>query len=184
MSIDLNVYAKGNVLVRELLSHECNSPDLPEEMRWEIIFLRVEDGSADSEQMGKLKDDQQVAGWPVNSKTAPEVRLAFARKDKQSLARLYQAGAYGQVDLFALTKESDEWDADDPDYLEGIPEEHQAAVKQASCRYSLETHASRNNLSLEFQQFLWRMIGVLTYGLLEDPQEGEYENCAESEAGK
>jgi hypothetical protein len=183
MSIELNVHANREVLTRELLSRECNSPDLREEMRWEIVFLRVEDGSADFDQNGKLKDDQKVAGWPISSKTAAEVRDAFARKDKQALARLYQAEAYGQVDLFLFIKESDEWDGDDPDYLEGIPEEHLLAVKQATCRYSLETHASRNDVSLGFQQFLWRMIGVLTYGLLEDPQEGEYVNCAEDATG-
>jgi hypothetical protein len=178
----LNVYAKQEVLTREVLARECNSPDLPEEMRWEVVFLPSEHESPNPDPKAKLTEDQQVAGWSVTSTQAGEIRSAFLRNDRQTLGRLYQAGVYGQVDLFLATSGSDEWDVNDPDCLEGIPKEYQAVMGRATCRYSLETHASRNNISLDLQQFLWRMIGALTYGLLEDPQEGEYEDCAEDES--
>jgi len=182
MSIDLNVYAKREVLTREMLARECNSPDLPEEMRWEVVFLPSGPESPNPDLKGELTEDQQVAGWPITSKQAGEIRSAFLRNDRQTLDRLYEGGVYGQVDVFLATSGSDEWNVNDPDYLEGIPKEYQAVMGRATCRYSLETHARRNNLSLDLQQFLWRMIGALTYGLLEDPQEGGYEDRAEDES--
>ena len=181
MSIALNVYAKGALLTRELLAQECQSPDLPEPLRWQIVFLNVHD-LLPADQNGPLLDDQSVAGWPATSEHAPEIRAALANSDKPALQRLFEAEAFGTTDLFLTRRDSDEWgEISDPEYLEAIPEEHHASISDATCRYSLETHASRNETSLEFQQHLWHMIGVLTYGLLEDPQEGEFEDCSGDE---
>lgn len=176
MSITLNVYARGPLMSRELLMKESRNPGLPKEFRWELRFVR-DDDSGKLDATGALGESQYVAGWRTDAKQGRELIRACEKHDQKVLNSLYKANAYGMIDLFVFTPESDEWSAlSEPDFLESIPEEYRAIMKGATVWYMLETSATRNELSLELQEQLWRMLGVLTGGVLEDPQEGIFES--------
>lgn len=180
MSIELNIYSFRPVLSRETLARECRSPDLPKDMRWEIFFIRPAEDQADPDQIGPLTGDQRIVGWNDLLKDVGQLRAAIVGNDKKILDQMYESEAYASVDLSVLTPDSAEWTSlAEPDALEGIPEKFQDTIRKSSSFYILRTHACRNDQSLELQQHLWRMIGVLTGGIIEDPQEGEVVDCAE-----
>jgi hypothetical protein len=56
----------------------------------------------------------------------------------------------------------------------GIARGYLQRVQTARTRYTMRTNASRNDLSAELQTQLWLLVGVLTDGLCEDPEEGQF----------
>lgn len=178
MSIGLNIYGKRR-LTREELAEAMATVELPEELRWELRFVR--DWDALQFDSGGAMQSQIVVGWHPQAKSAGEVRKAIERKDAAALKRLFREEAYGLAHLSVTDPADDDWAAlTDPEFLESVPAEHREAVKQATTWYEIETFASRNETSWELQEQLWRMIGVLTDGVMEDPQEGEFEAAAEA----
>ena len=69
-----------------------------------------------------------------------------------------------------MTKDDDQWSATIEHLIADSPARFRDDVSKVERRYSLETSATRNDLSLTFQCELWRVIGVLANGVMEDPQ--------------
>ena len=83
------------------------------------------------------------------------------------------------VQIAVTTSDSEEWSDIIDEMVDTVEDpEFRDFLEAATVLYVLETSATRNALSLEFQEALWRMLGVLTYGLIYDPQEGRAELCS------
>ncbi len=175
MSITLNVYGKRLLKREELAS---GMAELPEP--WELRFIRDWDTLAFDK--GGPMGSQMISGWHRDSGRAKEARQAFDKKDRGKLRQLFEANVYGSVHLYLTDAAAEDWPAQsDPEFLESVPKEHRAAVKASTHWYSLETYASRNDRGFELQEQMWVLLGILTDGVLEDPQEGEWEAAAGEE---
>ena len=156
MSISLYVYSPDPPLDHGFLVHACRDPRLSEDLHWDLVF-----------------DGQTVFGWRPGSPHADRARAAVAAHDRKALEDLTTQEVLASLGLVVTTRTDRAWPVD-AESIEATPAELRAAVANAQTHYSLETGARRNDLSLVFQEQLWRVIGVLSNGLMEDPQAGEY----------
>jgi hypothetical protein len=122
-----------------------------------------------------------VIGWQSDAADRRALRAALGARDRDRLNAFYRENALAVVELFAESPF-----APDPEELAelkvvGLREDHLERVRKARVRYTVRTNASRNDLSAELQKQLWVVVGVLTDGLCEDPQEGEFIDASEEE---
>jgi hypothetical protein len=173
MSIELHVYSQEPVLHRERLATECLWPELPVKLQWEVRFLS-ETGALHT--AGPLAEGL-VLGWHPGSPHGLQIEEALARKHESRLDKLSSKNMVGSLYLSVIKPDDqEEWE----DIIDSVKEDvedsiHRKYLRNVRTFYSLETSATRNDLSLEFQEQLWRMIGVLTHGLMYDPQEGKFD---------
>ena len=173
MSIELHVYAAGPVLTREKVAAECLWPELPPEMQWQVRFV----GDAlDALPDGAITSGP-VIGWRPDSPHGSTIEDILRRRDQKQLDALFAEEEVAAAYLYVVTAaDNDDWNDVIESVREDVQEErHKAFLRDVKVFYSVETSATRNDLSLEFQEELWRMLGVLAGGLMYDPQEGEFE---------
>ena len=182
MSIELIVFTDRPRLDRQTLKAEWQSPELPETLRWEIAFLPEPDLTPAPDE-GPLTGGV-VLGWHAESPHAPAIVKALAPFDKAAIDRLSAQNAIASAYLTVTEDDQEEW----PDFVADVGDalddpRHLHFLKKAKRCYTIETSATRNDLSVDFQTQLWRMIEVLTYGLSYDPQEGEVDMATEDGDG-
>ena len=127
---------------------------------------------------GKHIRSCDVLAWDEALELAGEVDEAIRNRDQAALDRLYQQDFIGSVAI----------DHDMPFVAdeEMLNELRTGAVErsiveriaQANQFYSVRTSAGRNDFSLQLQDVVGNLLGIALYGVLEDPQEGTYENFA------
>lgn len=109
--------------------------------------------------------------------------MGLASRDMRRLDELSAENKVASVSLSVSTPAAgDEW----RDLIDSVKEEIEdpgvkAYLRRVAVVYSLDTAATRNDLSLKLQEELWRMLGVLSHGLMVDPQEEEIELFHEGE---
>lgn len=125
-----------------------------------------------------------VVGWESDTDTRPALRAALAARDRGQLDAFYRANALAIVELNAEhpytpdPEEVAEWQR------LGVARGYLQRVRKARTRYTMRTNASRNDLSAELQIQLWLLVGVLTDGLCEDPEQGQFiDPTEETDAG-
>ena len=168
MSIELNVYSNEPVLDRDRVIEESLFEELPAELKWEVRFPDVPSGPLSS---------GMVVGWRPESPNGAKILAALDSQNERALDDLSGENQVASVYLSVVTAaDEEEWD----DIIESASEtvtdrKHRKYLESAEVFYSVETSARRNGLSIKFQEQLWRLIGVLSHGLMEDPQEEEFE---------
>ena len=170
MSIVLYVYAPDAPLEREVIAR--TAAKLEETARWEIAF--VPEAGGPLERTGVVRT-QTVIGWHPGSRAGPDVLAAFERGDAAAQSALYSQEAFASASLSVRTRGSPDWDdAELAETAAAAPEPFRAENLGANTLYAIETHARRNKASVAFQQLLWSVIGVMSNGIMDDPQEGEF----------
>jgi hypothetical protein len=146
------------------------------DVHWDLALVKDIDSLAPAELPGTCT----VLGWERTEAKQPAVRRALVARDKAQLDALYRQEALALVDLRAESPFTP--DSEELSELErhGIDSGHLQRLREARTRYTLTTNASRNDLSEELQTHLWILLGVLTDGLCEDPQEGRFVDAAEA----
>lgn len=170
MSIDLYVYTSADVLLRpdDLIA---NAVDI----EWDVDLIKDFESLAPAEFPGLCT----ILGWDRAGAEQPAVRGALAARDQAQLDAFYRQELWALVDLSVESPFAP--DLEELKELEehGIDPRHMQQLREARTRYTLTTNASRNDLSEELQTHLWVLIGVLTDGLCEDPQEGRFITAAD-----
>ena len=118
-----------------------------------------------------------VLGWEDDDEVTAAVERAISRRDAKILDTLFadELVASTAIDL-------DMPFVPDPEMLAelaeaGVDEEVRRRIAAARLFYSVRTSASRNDLSLQLQDIVANLLAVAIYGVFEDPQAGEFENC-------
>ena len=116
--------------------------------------------------------------WEDDRDVADDVKRAIAARDQAALDKLYEDDLVASV----FVDFESPFDAD-PEMLEELEEEGVDAtivdrIASANLSYSVRTSAGRNDFSLRVQTAIAHLLAVALYGVLEDPQEGTYENMS------
>jgi hypothetical protein len=116
--------------------------------------------------------------WDDDDDVAATVRRAVAARDEGALDKLYQETSVGSV----FVDLEFPFDAD-PEMLEEARagEVDTAIVNRIAASnlcYAVRTPAGRNDFSLEVQTAVANLLAVALYGVLEDPQEGIFEDLS------
>ena len=176
MSISLLVYSPEPPVDRSSIANMSTSAQLPEELRWEVTFVRDRELLADD---GPITDGQ-VFGWRPGAGSS--VRAALEKDDRARLDQLYVQEAFAVVQVYVRTRDTKEWgDVVDEETIQATPPRYQDQVKAARTHYSLETSAGRNDATFEFQRQLWSVVAAISNGLAEDPQEGMYASARDQD---
>lgn len=171
MSVSLFIYSPDPPLTRDQVISACRNEQLSLDERWEIAF-RQYDGSPAPATPGLL-GIQRVLGWRPNAPETAAVRSLLESDDRAAIDELYSSNHIAAVTLDVVTRDQDEWPVDD-ELIEQTPPELRDDVANAHTWYNLETNAGRNRLSSNCQEHLWAIIGALSKGVMEDPQDGQY----------
>ena len=173
MSYDLFIYSDNDKAVaKEELKSEL------EKQGWKIAFLS---GSADAilKAQGPMEESVVVAGWDADDKEVAQFEALASQGNIRELMKLAgeSEAAVGCVVYVTIpydyaagydVEELEEFkEMNSPDYIE--------AVSKAKSHYYVRTAAGRSPLSFDYQEQVWRVIGDLAGGLIEDPQEGTHE---------
>ena len=106
------------------------------------------------------------------------VKRAISARDRAALDKLYETNVAGAVFVdLELPYEPDEEtieELEESDVDSAIVER----IAAARLSYSVRTAAGRNDFSLEAQTAIANLLAIALYGVLEDPQEGTFENFA------
>jgi hypothetical protein len=168
MSVELHVHAPGAPLSPALLVADSAA------INWHLAVLR----DFESLEPAPAVADCVILGWEDDADATP----ALKARDRGRLETLYREEALALVELRA----EHPYAADPGDLADwkraGLPEGQLRRVRAARTRYTLRTAASRNELSAELQTQLWLLIGVLTGGLCEDPEQAEFVDPEAEEA--
>ena len=120
-------------------------------------------------------------GWPEDVPAAAILRVALATRDRETIEEHYRREMVAAVEL----QIDNPYSADKEDISSwegmGIAAGLLTRMRRARSRYTFRTAASRNDLSSELQTNLWVLLGVLTNGVCEDPQEGEIVDASKDE---
>ena len=170
MSIELYVHTSSDALLSpdDLISEAVS-------IEWDLALVKDLESMAPADFPGTCT----IVGWERAGAEPPPVRDALATRDQAQLDALYRE------EVFALVQLSVEKPlAPDEEELRDLEEHgvdpgHLLRLREASTRYTLTTSASRNELSEELQTHVWVLLGVLTDGLCEDPQEGRFISAAD-----
>lgn len=180
MSIVLYVYSPDPPLTRGSIADFVRHEGLPEELRWETVFLRDPD-ALEPDGPGTVAN-QQVLAWRPRSPQAERIRAVLDARDRAGLEALYAEDAVASTWVDVVARGDERWeDGVNEESIGAAPPPYRTAIENAACWYVVETSAARNDLSLEFQRELWIAIGVASNGVIEDPQEGEYASGSEEE---
>jgi hypothetical protein len=122
-----------------------------------------------------------VLGWLDDDKIAAKVGKAIAKRDLDLLAELAEAEEVAVVDVDF----EHPFDAD-PEMIDelrqnAVDKEIVDRIAAANVCYSVRTSASRNDLAFDLQNIVWSALGVALYGVLEDPEEGTFEDASREE---
>ena len=165
MSVDLYIYTSSTTLIRpkELTAGT-------EDADWEFALVTGEQSLFPASSTSQCL----VVGWRPGSSAGERARRAINNRDARQLDTLFRENLAGVVEL--RTEQSFVADATKLEKLRtaGASQSHIERIQAAKMRYVVGTSASRNALSLELQHDVWLLIGVLTDGLCEDPQKGEF----------
>jgi hypothetical protein len=159
MSVDLFVYSvKSNgPKTGELVANLARK-------RWHTVLL---DPSGSKESPTGFLKNHLIYGART-SDFLKEVRDLVRQRRKRELERSLQSEAVAYCELTASPSHPLE-------QVDGtLPPKVAKALMTAKTCYGLRTAAGRSLASVELQTAVWEMIGKLTGGLLEDPQEGSY----------
>jgi hypothetical protein len=170
MSVDLYIYTSSTTLIRpkELTAGT-------EDAEWEFALVTGEQSLFPASSTSQCL----VVGWRPGSSSGERARRAISNRDARQLDTIFRENLAGVVEL--RTEQSFTADAEALVELRkaGVSPSHIERIQAAKMRYVVGTSASRNALSLELQHDVWLLIGVLTDGLCEDPQGGEFIDAAE-----
>ena len=170
MSTELHVYTPATTL---LMAADLAADS--EAVNWELALLR----DLTTFELAPAVESCVVVGWESDADTRPACLAALAARDRDQLDALYRDNAVAIVELDAEhpytpdPEELAEWER------LGVARRYLQRVRTARIRYSVRTNASRNDLSAELQTQLWLLVGVLTDGLCEDPEQGQFIDPAE-----
>ena len=170
MSISLFIYSPDPPLEREAIIAACRNKQLSNDLQWELAFLD-HDGTVGPD-TGTLRS-QRILGWRPGANETADMRTLLATDNRAAIDDLYSNHEIAAVMLEVATRDQDEWPIDDELVEQTLPQ-FRDDVANAHTWYDLETDAHRNRLSFKLQEQLWRIIGVLSNGLMEDPQDGQY----------
>jgi hypothetical protein len=180
LSISVIVYSPDPPLERDLLVRTCSNAGLPDHLRWEIAFVG-DDGALRPVQEGAMTSET-IFGWRQD-KNAAAVRAAIEGGDRAAVDAFYADDLVAAVWVDVRTRADASWDDEELEEAASVASEaHRKEISSAATMYVVETSARRNDVSLDFQNLIWRSIGVLSNGLMEDPQEGEYASTRELQA--
>ena len=169
MSIEHWIYSPDAPLDREFVAQACAALG---DIGWAIACVRNVDDPVVREH-GPLATGE-VIGWVPDGQAEPEIVAALRNRDGKAIQDLYARELLAIVSLRVATRGSAEWDDEGMrEQAMGMPSNHRAEAEQAVTFYAIESGAGRNEPTLEFQTLFWRALGVLSNGLMEDPQEGE-----------
>jgi hypothetical protein len=176
MGVDLYMYTDNDLLI--------TSGELRGQLRsqgWDVRYVR-DTGTRPLEQLpeGPLDDTLDVLGWESSSPHGLKVGDAIDSGDLKGLEECNAQGYVGSCGFVAqcsfdfekeLAREDEETREE---ILEEIEPAHLEAMRSAKLRYWLCVRIRSSNLSYRFLNVVWRAVGQLRGGLLEDPQSGEY----------
>jgi hypothetical protein len=169
MSRELYVYSESSVPVkRSDLDEAC------EALGWKYFLF--EDFSTFRKLDGGSIPSCTILGWEDEEETTAHVQSAVSRGDIKRIDELFtnELVASATIDLELPF-------VPDPEMLSelaeaGVDEAITRRISSARLSYSVRTSAGRNDLSLQLQDIVANLLAVALYGVLEDPQTGEFEN--------
>lgn len=128
----------------------------------------------------KYVRSSEIVVWDDGLDLATEIDAAIARGDQSVFDRLYGDELIGIVSV-----DHEAPFTPDPEMLTEL--NHRAVdpviidrIGQAQQLYSVRTSGGRNDFSLEVQTALATLLAIARYGVLEDPQEGTFENLSQA----
>lgn len=169
MSIEHWVYSPDPVLDRASVAQACGKL---EENGWAVTYVRDLRAPV-AEDDGPLSSGW-VLGWIPGGPAEAEIRRAIRAGDAAAIDDLYARGLLAIVGLRVAERGRADWANVEIDLRSAeTPARFRAEVEQTATFYAVETDARRTEIALEFQILFWRAVGVLSNGLMEDPQENE-----------
>ena len=169
MSIELWVYSPDPVLDRAHVAQACGKL---EEKGWAVAYARDLRAPV-ADEHGPLSSGL-VLGWIPGGPADAEIQRVVRAGDATAIEDLYARGLLAIIALRVATREGPDWESVEIGLRAAeTPAKYRAEVEQAATFYAVETNARRSEIALEFQILFWRAVGVLSNGLMEDPQEGE-----------
>lgn len=165
MSCDFFVYSEsGQAVSRSELTSAMRA------VGWDIVF--VDDFHKMSLAQGdRVSEYEIIVGWETDPEVAAKVQGLLANRDREGLEKLFEEMTLGGCEIYVNENERDEDEECIPD---DIRPDHRRALENAKLSYYLRTAAGRSPLSFVLQDVVWRAIGKVTRGLVEDPQTGKY----------
>ena len=171
MSVSLFIYSPQQPLTREQIISACRNEHASADRQWEIAFLHY-NGTPDPH-TGALRHLQRILAWRRDTPQGERMRALLESDDRAAINELYANNKIATMTLDVVTRDQKEWPVDDA-LIEHAPPELRDDIGNAHTWYGLETSARRNRLSLKCQEDLWATIGALSDGVMEDPQNGQY----------
>ncbi len=144
---------------------------LIEELRergWYAVIPRERDSGSDALSSGDVYAARKERDAGLLSQALEQDRV-------EALAPLFEQGALALCTISVKVPYSvrEELESDElRELLDEGPQEVTAALLGARSRYFITTSAGRTEASLELQMAVWKALGDLVLGILEDPQEG------------
>lgn len=167
MSVDLLVYSERREPVQRSALEEALR-----KRGWHCIFL-------EPDHLTELRDgplDGDVVYGTKDASLPAKLRETLA-KDKNQLEDFFEEGAVVGCGITAVVPFN-------PREEFGADFETQAGpaiageIFKANSLYNVHASGGHTELSFEFQEVVWKVLGALVGGLLEDPQTGEYRRCS------
>jgi len=166
MSVDLMVYSRRpEPLQREALGKALRDKG------WHSLFLEPE--HLTEARGGTL--DQEVVFAAKNTSDLEQLQKVLAG-DRNKLETLFEEGKVGGCGVSAAVpfNPRDEFGDGLEKQVGGVIAEE---ILNANSLYNVTSSGGQTDLSAEFQEVVWKTLGALVGGLLEDPQTGEYIRC-------
>lgn len=159
------VYASGNIPVATLQAYL-------QTRGWQVFFAS-DDGSLDPFD-GVSIGDSVALGWHVSSSDSELVSDCLFRKNEPAVNALYDQDTIGSVAIFVDNNyKANPAALDEMKRISKATDKVIDRVSRSDLQYTLRTAAGRNALSLQLQEEIWRSLGSLTEGVLENPQTGK-----------
>lgn len=126
---------------------------------------------------GPMEFNLTLIGWKTKRKQARVIERLVAQFDVKGLEKLPRS-LFGGCALYITTPYcwADDFGDEDPTELEDTwGQAKLEARKKARTHYSLTVHGAQGQVSFDLQDAVWRAIGELQGGLLENPQSDDVE---------
>ncbi|MCB9850794.1 MAG: hypothetical protein H6817_08825 [Phycisphaerales bacterium] len=168
MSVELFTYSgRSEVVERAALARQLQREG------WDVLFVA---NWPDTELVvqGPCADDL-IIGCKPTSDFAP-IHNLILKKDSHEIEKLLGDHRYANcaMEIESPYDFSANYDDDDIDDLASdLGSEAVQAMKQAATMYCVRVHGMQNELSSYLQLAVWKSLGALCGGLMENPQTGE-----------
>ncbi len=172
MSLDFFVFAVGKPIRRPAVAASLEKAGF-------LVWFAGESDRLHELPDGAVGEDLVLGVTRAELRT--EVSRCLAEGDRPALDRMWEAGDLASCIVYTSHPYSavEEFGQEEIEALAArLPASVVEAMRAATTHYYVRTSAGRSTMSVDLQVAVWRAIGAVSGGLMEDPQGGEYSRTA------